>query len=212
MTSVAIPGQVLGETSTHLAGPGTHITDSKIYASIIGLVTTIPTSNSPGKPILTISRSSSTTVKDTGASKNETLPAVGDSVVCQVTRVQQRQALCSIVVVNPTMNQETLSSLPHIPSTGDEIRFQAVLRREDVRLTEKDRIVMNEMFRVGDFITAQVINLGDERSFYISTAGNEYGVVLARSENGSALVPRSWKDMVDSKTGKAELRKVARPS
>ncbi|KAL9624178.1 MAG: hypothetical protein Q9160_001700 [Pyrenula sp. 1 TL-2023] len=212
MASVAIPGQVLGETSTHLAGPGTHITDSKIYASIIGLVTTIPTSIPSGKPTLSISRSSSTPVKDTVAIKNETLPAVGDSVVCQVTRVQQRQALCSIVVVNPTLDQAFFSSLPHIPTKADEIRFQAVLRREDVRLTEKDRIVMNEMFRVGDFIAAQVINLGDERSFYISTAGNEYGVILAKSESGSALVPRSWKDMLDSKTGKSELRKVARPS
>lgn len=215
MAVVAIPGQVIGKISTHLSGPGTHVADSKIYASIIGSVSIIPTSTSTGKPMLTIPRSpsSATTKELAGAHKSETLPAVGDVAICRVIRVQQRQAVCSIVVVNPTADfGSTLGNMPHISSALDEVHFQAVLRREDVRLTEKDRIVMNDMFRVGDLIKAQVINLGDERSFYISTAGNEYGVIMARSEKGNPMVPRSWKDMMDSETGKVELRKVARPS
>ena len=71
---------------------------------------------------------------------------------------------------------------------------------------------MNESFRVGDVIRATVISLGDERNFYISTAGNEFGVLIARSEAGNAMVPVSWKEMRDVVTGRAESRKVAKPS
>lgn len=212
MTTVAIPGQVIGQILSHLSGPGTHVADSKIYASIIGPVTTIPKSHSSNKPTLAILRSALLTQEGENEDKDETLPGVGDVVICRVIRVQQRQAVCSIVVVNPIPDSPAPANLPHIPTTIDEVRFQAILRREDVRLTEKDRIAMNDMFRVGDFIKAQVINLGDERSFYISTAGNEYGVIMARSENSHPMVPRSWKDMMDSETGKVELRKVAKPS
>lgn len=71
---------------------------------------------------------------------------------------------------------------------------------------------MNESFRVGDVVRAVVISLGDERSYYISTAGNEFGVVVARSEAGNPLVPVSWREMRDVITGKGETRKVAKPS
>lgn len=70
---------------------------------------------------------------------------------------------------------------------------------------------MNEMFRVGDIVKASVISLGDERSYYISTAGNEFGVIIARSEVGNPMVPASWKEMKDTITGKGETRKVAKP-
>lgn len=70
---------------------------------------------------------------------------------------------------------------------------------------------MNEMFRVGDIVRATIISLGDERSYYISTAGNEYGVVIAQSEAGNAMIPASWKEMVDVVTRKVETRKVAKP-
>jgi exosome complex component CSL4 len=77
---------------------------------------------------------------------------------------------------------------------------------------EKDKVAMNTSFRVGDIIRASVISLGDERSYYISTAGNEFGVVVAVSEAGNAMVPTSWKEMKDVVTGKGESRKVAKPS
>jgi len=86
-----------------------------------------------------------------------------------------------------------------------------MLRREDIRLTEKDKIVMNDSFRVGDIVRATVISLGDEKNYYISTGGNEFGVVIAMSEEGNAMVPASWKEMKDAVTGKVELRKVAKP-
>jgi exosome complex component CSL4 len=96
--------------------------------------------------------------------------------------------------------------------TDDERQFQAVLRREDVRTHEKDKIVMNDMYRVGDIVRATVISLGDERNYYINTAGNELGVVVATSEAGNAMVPTSWREMKDVVTGRGENRKVAKPS
>ncbi len=70
---------------------------------------------------------------------------------------------------------------------------------------------MNESFRVGDIVRATVISLGDEKNYYISTGGNEFGVVISRSEEGNAMVPASWKEMKDAVTGRVELRKVAKP-
>lgn len=70
---------------------------------------------------------------------------------------------------------------------------------------------MNEMVRVGDIVRASVISLGDERSYYISTVGNEFGVAVALSEDGNAMLPASWKEMRDVVNGKAEPRKVAKP-
>lgn len=72
-------------------------------------------------------------------------------------------------------------------------------------------MVMNEMVRVGDIVRAGVISLGDERSYYISTVGNELGVAVAVSEDGNAMLPASWKEMRDVITGKFEARKVAKP-
>ena len=208
---MAIPGQVLGPVSSYVSGPGTHIMDSQICASIIGPVLTAPDSMTKGKPTITVVRSSNSGKETPGKERNEMLPALEDVVICQVSRVQQRQIVCSIILINPDEEFATVRNLSHFPSNPEEVRFQAILRKEDVRMTEKDRIVMNEMFRIGDFVRAQIINLGDEKSFYVSTAGNEFGVIMAKSEGGKSMVPRSWKDMLDADSGKVEPRKVAKP-
>ena len=208
----ALPGDVVGSTNTHLAGPGTHIWNSKICASILGPLSTISPSSKSSKPTMTISR---TPIKSsTQPLKWNTLPALNSTVLCRITRVQQRQASASVLVVDPSptvLIPESLAHLTITTSSAEDVCFSAVLRREDVRLTEKDKVVMNECYRVGDIVRATVISLGDEKNYYISTGGNEFGVVLARSEEGNAMVPASWKEMKDSITGKVESRKVAKP-
>lgn len=200
MATIAIPGQVLGKLSTHLPGAGTHVNDTDIYASLAGNVITTPPTTKSGKPTISISNTTST--------YNASLPQVSSIVLGRVLRVQQRQLIASILTVDPP------SSLiaPYASNTDDEIQFQAILRKEDVRAFEKDKVNMNEMFRVGDVVKASVISLGDERSYYISTAGNEFGVIIARSEAGNPMVPASWKEMKDTITGKGETRKVAKPT
>ncbi len=206
MPTLAIPGQVLGNTATHNSGAGTHVYESKILASIIGSVLNIPGPNRSTKPTVTIPRDAAA-MQAALASSIGSLPTVGTNILCRVTKVQQRQASVSILVVNPS----TVSVVPYTSTTNDELQFQALLRREDIRSFEKDKIIMNEMFRVGDIIRAVIISLGDERNYYISTAGNDFGVVVARSEEGNAMVPASWKEMKDVVTGKGEPRKVAKP-
>ena len=206
MPDIAVPGQILASTSSHLAGPGTHIYENDILASIVGSSVITPPPNRSSKPTISIPRHSPH--QSVLSTATNSLPTVNSIVLCRVLRVQQRQLIASILLTDPSPS--TLVQYPF--TTNDELQFQAVLRREDVRAYEKDKIVLNEMYRAGDIIRATVISLGDERSYYISTAGNELGVVIAKSEAGNAMVPASWKEMKDVVTGKGESRKVAKPA
>lgn len=204
MASIAIPGQVLGKLSTHIPGAGTHVADNTIYASLAGSIATSAAASKTSKPTISIS--------STPTSTQTTLPTVPSTVLARVLRVQQRQLTASILSVQSSSPSSSSSITAYTTHTDDETQFQAILRKEDVRAFEKDKIVMNEMFRVGDIIKASIISLGDERSYYVSTAGNEFGVIIARSEGGNPMVPASWKEMRDVVTGRGEGRKVAKPT
>ncbi|OAP62838.1 hypothetical protein AYL99_02065 [Fonsecaea erecta] len=212
MTSVpVVPGQVLASTSSHIPGPGTHVYENNILASILGQSIITPAQNKSGKPTVSVPR------RATAIASINSLPTVGSAVLCRVTRVRQRELSASILAI---VDASTSASAALSPSdiisysqiTDDDLQFQCILRREDIRTHEKDKIVINDMYRVGDVIRATVISLGDEKNYYISTAGNEFGVVVATSEAGNAMVPASWKEMRDAVTGKGESRKVAKPS
>jgi exosome complex component CSL4 len=158
-----------------------------------------------------------------------TLPAVESIVLARVTRVQKRQATVSILVVldesepqtqdpsRSASDNDNIASIltsaanPENHTGTDELRFQALIRKEDVRAVEKDRVVMDEMFRIGDIVRGSVISLGDQSFYYITTARNDLGVVMARSDAGNMMFPVSWKEMRDPVTGTGEQRKVARP-
>lgn len=71
-------------------------------------------------------------------------------------------------------------------------------------------MLIKESFSVGDVVRAEVISLGDERSYYLTTARNELGVVLAWSEQGAVMMPVSWREVVDVGSGRRCPRKVAR--
>jgi exosome complex component CSL4 len=92
-------------------------------------------------------------------------------------------------------------------------------------------------FRPGDIVRAEVvirlflrhsnakISLGDQQSYYLSTAKNELGVLFARSQGiqcdiesggltgiaGELMQPISWREMKCPKTGEIEERKTAKP-
>lgn len=55
------------------------------------------------------------------------------------------------------------------------------------------------------------ISLGDQSNYYLSTAKNELGVIMATSEEGNTMYPISWKEFKDPVTGRTESRKVAKP-
>ncbi|RAL14552.1 exosome non-catalytic core subunit CSL4 [Aspergillus homomorphus CBS 101889] len=244
LPTLAIPGQRLGSVSSYSAGPGTHVQNANIYASIAGPVLVDPASSKGVKSTLSVSRgplrtagtasssasqqipapklTSTTSKPGTSKPRYNTLPAVDSIVLARVTRVQKRQATVSILVVqdessSTSSDNDNIDSIltsaanPENHSNSDELRFQALIRKEDVRAVEKDRVVMDEMFRVGDIVRGAVISLGDQSFYYLTTARNDLGVVMARSEAGNMMFPVSWKEMRDPVTGVAELRKVARP-
>ncbi|KAK5117739.1 hypothetical protein LTR85_008714 [Meristemomyces frigidus] len=192
-TTIALPGQTLGPTSANNIGSGTHIHDSHLIASIAGLLTSIPSTTKATKlPTVSIAR-------PTGP----LLPEVGTTVLGKITRTNPRQANLSILALGPTGE--------HTVAAGDS--FPAVIRQQDIRATEIDKVKVSESFRVGDVVRAVVISLGDERSYYCSTAKNEFGVVMARGEGGvgEQMVPVSWREFMDPVTGVREMRKVAKP-
>lgn len=91
--------------------------------------------------------------------------------------------------------------------------WQGIIRRADVRAHNTDSLKVFDFFRPGDVVRASVISLGDTRSYYLSTASNELGVVFAKhSETGNRMQPASWTEMVDTLTGLREPRKVAGPA
>ncbi|KAJ5101952.1 hypothetical protein NUU61_004174 [Penicillium alfredii] len=241
LPSLAIPGQRLGPASSYSAGPGTHVQQSSIYASIAGPVCLDPAQPKiQAKATLRVSRVATSKYQtrnpQAGAvaaaqpkPRYNTLPAVDSIVLARVTRVQKRQVAVSILVVlddTPSVGADpsrtasdndnvasilTSAANPENHSNTDELRFQALIRKEDVRAVEKDRVVMDDMFRVGDIVRGSVISLGDQSFYYITTARNDLGVVMARSEAGNMMFPVSWKEMRDPLTGVGEPRKVARP-
>jgi exosome complex component CSL4 len=213
-STVYLPGQVLANTTTHLPGPGTHVYENNIVASILGPSQVTPAATKSTKPTISIPRQPAVH----GSNANTLLPALGSTVLCRVTRVRQRELNASILTVlapgkSASPSVAEITSYTHI--TNDELQFQAVLRKEDIRTyshADPSATTITASYRVGDIILAHVISLGDERNYYISTAGNDFGVVVAVSELGNAMVPTSWKEMRDVVTGNTETRKVAKPS
>ena len=185
--TMALPGQLLGPSKSHIIGEGTHLEGSNIYASIAGPITTIPSTAKSTPPTLSIPR------------PNRLLPEVGTLVIGKITRTNPRQASLSILALGSNGASVLKEPLP------------ALIRQQDIRATEVDKVKVNESFRVGDVVRAAVISLGDERAYYLGTARNELGVVMAWSQGGNAMVPVSWREFVDERRGVREGRKVAKP-
>jgi exosome complex component CSL4 len=161
--TVAIPGQLLGPSNKYRAGPGTYIHESSLYASLLGTISITEPEKAPGPAkrihriaALTTSNTSSTTtslptisVSPAASStaeqrdKREVLPEVGNVVLCRVTRITPREATVAILVVGDAV----LSA-----------QWQGIVRVQDVRATEKDRVKIYESFRPGDIVRAQVVS------------------------------------------------------
>ncbi|XP_022106158.1 exosome complex component CSL4-like isoform X2 [Acanthaster planci] len=112
-----------------------------------------------------------------------------------------------VLNVNPRFCRCAILSVEGTPLTQS---FRGMIRREDIRATEKDKVEVYKSFRPGDVVLARILSLGDAQWYLLSTAENELGVVLAQSEAGVNMVPISWSEMVCPKTHCKEFRKVAR--
>lgn len=91
--------------------------------------------------------------------------------------------------------------------------FKGIIRSQDVRSTDRDKVKIIDSFRPGDIVRAIIISLGDGSNYYLSTARNDLGVVFAKSEGGAGdlLFPVDWQTTIDRRTGLIENRKCAKP-
>ncbi|RDD41649.1 Exosome complex component CSL4 [Trichoplax sp. H2] len=178
-----IPGQRLGSIDQFSAGLGTYVRQRHIYASLVGYKDIISQAGQLPK----------IQIKTGNVSCN--LPTIGKVVTAKVLNVNPRFCRVLIICTGTTPLKEP---------------FKGTIRKEDIRATEKDKVDMYNCFKPGDAVLAEVISLGDPRSYYLSTAKNELGVIFAKSTAGHPMIPISWTEMQCPHTEKIELRKVAR--
>ncbi|CAH6721258.1 exosome complex component Csl4p [[Candida] jaroonii] len=90
--------------------------------------------------------------------------------------------------------------------------FKGIIRSQDVRSTERDKIKIQECFKPGDIVRAIIISLGDGSNYYLSTANNELGVIYSKSDGGAGnpMFPIDWQHMI-TENGNIEMRKCAKP-
>eukprot|EP01134_Creolimax_fragrantissima_P005043 CFRG5043T1 len=182
-----IPGQPLGTVYEYTIGEGTFVRGHTIHASKVGYrIFTDPEGHSKLPTV-------SVVVVD---SADQVIPSTGAVVVVKVTSVNPRFAKCEILCVGSVPLKET---------------YRGMIRQRDVRATQKDTVEIYKSFQPGDIVRAQVVSLGDAKSYYLSTASNEFGVVFATSPAGATMLPCSWCEMVCPVTKVREMRKVAKP-
>lgn len=155
------------------------------------------------------------------------LPVVGDVVTCRVTKINARMASVEILclhshhAVAPAESSAAAASAaasasglalatPAAETYLLEESLAGTIRQRDVRAHEIDSVEIYRSFRPLDLVRAQVLSLGDARSYFLSTARNDLGVILATSPAGAPMVPINWEQMQCPLTGAKEYRKVAK--
>lgn len=186
--SLVIPGDIISTLDKNQCGKFTYSHNHNIHSLVVGYISIEPSKKSGEFPFVHII-------------PQVEYPAlsIGSLVLCQITQISSLEARCTILSVGDK----------ELPS--DHGKFLGVIRQQDIRLHEIDKIKLEDMFRVGDFVRARILSLGDSKRYILSTASNELGVVRALSRVGAPLVPVDWDKMQCERTGIIELRKVAAP-
>ncbi|XP_049848882.1 exosome complex component CSL4-like [Schistocerca gregaria] len=191
LPETVVPGMKIAPTETHVAGYGCYEHEKEIVASLSGFVRVADTApkdqnGTVSKPVINI---------ESFNMKPSIVPKEHDRVLAQVININPRVVMVSIVSVKDQILSEY---------------FSGSIRVSDVYATQPDKVEMYKCFRPGDVIQAEIISLGDFKSYYLSTAKNEYGVVFAKSMAGVSMVPIAWNMMQCPKTKMKEYRKVAK--
>lgn len=154
LPSVATPGKVLGPTSKYISGLGTHIHEGNIVSSLLGKVDVTTPAKAPG-PAKRLNKITAPAPEELPTisvarhgRKREILPDVNNVVLARVVRLMPKQAIVVIQQVGNTVLQT---------------EWQGVIRVQDVRATEKDKVKIYESFKPGDIVKAQVVSAIDLR-------------------------------------------------
>lgn len=178
-----MPGTRIGSTKEYAAGPGTYVFDDFIHASVLGMKKI--STNKEGHKCVEVEHHKPPAI----------VPQAGDIATARVTRINNRFAAVEILCVGSTV----------LPSS-----FPGQIRARDVRELDTDTVEIYKAFRPSDIVRAKIISLGDSRSYFLSTASNELGVIIAQSTAGAIMVPISWQEMQCPLTKAKEFRKVAK--
>eukprot|EP00032_Breviata_anathema_P001730 JZ553803.1.p1 GENE.JZ553803.1~~JZ553803.1.p1 ORF type:complete len:187 (+),score=22.48 JZ553803.1:41-601(+) len=184
MTTYVCPGDVVGDADKSIAGEHTFVRGAHVIASALGVLRSVRSDD--GRVTLSVDAK-----KEHGV-----VPAVGKIAYGLVTKVTRSVARIDIIAI-----ENAVVANP----------FDGIIRFQDVRQTEVDKVVMYECFRPGDLVRCQVISLGDSRSYYLTTAANALGVIYAKGPLGVPMVPISWEEMQCPVSKAVEKRKVANP-
>lgn len=180
---VCIPGQRLCLCDKkHISGQGTYEKQGYIYSQLAGLVQIVE-------------KEGLRTIEVHSTTEQSLVPQQGDVVTALVVVINQQFARCAIKCIGDSVLTRT---------------YRGLLRREDIRATEKDKIEVYKSVRPGDIILARVLPITEAHTYQLSTAENELGVVIAHSEAGHPMVPISWTEMQCTKTFVKQPRKVAK--
>ncbi|XP_049880869.1 exosome complex component CSL4 [Pectinophora gossypiella] len=185
---ICIPGMRLSlYNKEFIPGPGTYELQGYIYATLAGVL-----------KMEVDETTKATTVSVESPRTPSVLPKTGDIVTAKVMVVNSRQVHCTILCVGPSVLVRP---------------YRGILKKEDIKSTDKDRIDPYKCFRPGDVILARVLPMTEIHWYHLSTAENELGVVIATAEGspqGVSMLPISWSEMQCPKTLVKEPRKVAR--
>lgn len=182
---LVLPGESICPISEFNLGEGTYAREDFICSALVGYVQIVNATSVGQASTITVMRGSEQTC----------VPKSGDIVTVKVMKINARLASVDILCVGQRVLEES---------------FAGIIRQQDVRATEVDKVEILSSFRPGDIVRAEVVSLGDSRSYYLSTAKNELGVVSAKSVAGAQLVPVSWQEMQCPATLTKEYRKVAK--
>jgi exosome complex component CSL4 len=156
--SLATPGTVLGPVSKYASGPGTHVYGGNVVSSLLGNVAVTAPAKVPG-PTKRLNKITAPSAEELATlsvirrgRKREVLPDVGNIVLARVVRLMPKQAIVVIQQVGDTVLQT---------------EWQGVIRVQDVRATEQDKVKIHESFKPGDIVRAQVV-----RRYPFVTAGS----------------------------------------
>lgn len=147
--ATAVPGTTLGLATQYHPGHGTHLYEGKVVASLLGHVTVTQPDKAPGAPAKRLTKITARAAEELPTisvarhqKRREVLPDVGSVVLCRVVRLVPKQAIVSIQQVGTTVL---------------DTEWQGVIRSQDVRATEKDKVKIYESFKPGDTVRAQVV-------------------------------------------------------
>lgn len=156
--AIALPGTILGPINKFAPGAGTHVHEGNVVSSLMGQVTVIAASKTPG-PAKRLNKITAPTVEELATvsvsrhgHKREILPDVNNVVLARVLRLMPKQAIVVIQQVGDTVLQT---------------EWQGVIRAQDVRATEKDKVKIYESFKPGDIVRARVVSWKEKKSYIV---------------------------------------------